>query len=152
MLGKKYRRFAKFCVLEKYLAKGWLNLGRTEYSGRDRLWAGNRLADVYARCAFPEAKALDLQKPFVDVSGGGGASLERILDARAEYGAAMRSVYRDYWPAVRKICIEDEELIIQNPEEKQKLKALFSFNTKVDLCRGLDELIDFYRDWDKGRG
>ncbi len=70
----------------------------------------------------------------------------------------FQETFRQYVKSIRDeeldfdLCIEDEELIIQNPEEKQKLKALFSFNTKVDLCRGLDELIDFYRDWDKGRG
>ena len=144
---KRYRRFAKFTVLEKFLAKGWLRLGGKRYSEKDRIWAGNRLADVYFRCAFPAAQAINPARVFVDVSKGGKEMFDKVLAAREEYFAIMAKIHKDYWPIVRRVCIEDKEPVVVG-EKKLMRKALVSFSLKVDLCRGLDELIDFYREKD----
>lgn len=144
---KKYRRFAKFTVLEKFLAKGWLRLGNSKYSETDRIWVGNRLADVFFRCAFPSAQAINPARVFVDVSKGGKDMFDKVLEARDEYFAIIAAVHDDYWPVVRRVCIEDKEPVVIN-EKKFMRKALVSFSLKVDLCRGLDEIIDFYKEKD----
>lgn len=146
---KKYRRFAKFTVLEKFLAKGWLRFGDCKYSENDRILAGNRLADIYFRCAFPNAQAMNPARIFVDVSKGGKESLEQILDAREEYFEIVASIHKDYWPIVRRVCIEDKEPVVDKSDGAFVRKSLKSFSLKVDLCRGIDELIEFYIKKDK---
>ena len=134
--------YYKMTALEKYLKKGWLAYGNKKYSGQDRYNAGMKLFLDYKLGGFESELSSAMGKIKVDC--GGSHIPEDMLDIRQRYLAAIRGVPEEFWPAVRRVCIEDGELNAGDcPSERRRLEITYSL--KHDLCRGLDRLIEFYR-------
>lgn len=134
-------RVYKQNTLERYAAAGWLDFGREIYTALDRLSAGGRLfADFYLG-GLNAVKAVDMAKIRVD-GGGSVEKTSRRLFHADRYEKAVLCVPAEFWPVVRRVVVEDLPLKAEGSvlDVKRKLYA-----QRVDLCRGLDRLIDFYR-------
>ena len=128
-------------VLQRYYQAGWLDFGNKRYTGEDRLNVGERLARDYYLSHFSDVKSLDLTQEV----RGGVFLLDNVLDSRHRYNQAMRAIPHEFWPLIRKVCIEDEELFDNdNFQESKRQKLYASYLAKVDLSRGLDRLIEHY--------
>ena len=137
--------YYKMTVLEKYLAKGWLDLGNTKYSENDRMRAARRFQKDYEQSCFMTAK-ISSYRERVDSCGKNIEDIEAICKARASYAQALKQVPKEFLEAVYQVCINNKDFeSAQAVSERRKLELSFSF--KRDVCRGLDYLIKFY--WSK---
>lgn len=135
-MAKKY----KLNILEKMAAAGWLDYGNRKYSAVDRLSAGARLWRDFYLGGLTELRANDLGKIKVD-GGGSGKTSDRRLDFRNAYEKACRAVPSEFWQVVRQVVVEDKPLKAEGSERQVKYEL---YRQRVDLCRGLDRLIEHY--------
>ena len=78
----------------------------------------------------------------VDGRKGFGSS-PIINEAEGRYVEAIKSIPAEFWPMVRKICVEENEL--QAPlSMSERQKTYFYYLCRIDLCRGLDRLTEHY--------
>lgn len=133
-------RCYKFNTLERYADAGYLDGG--PFSVTDRVSAGGRLfADAYLG-GLVSVRATDLSRIRVDGCGKFEEGNRRLYHQDC-YEKAMAAVPPEFWPAVRRVCIEDEPLKALGMRLFVK-KELYSL--RKDLCRGLDRLVIFYRE------
>lgn len=133
-------RCYKLNTLERYADAGYLDYG--SFSVVDKVSAGNRLfADAYLGGVMQFGIA-DISRIRVDGRGKFEESNNRLYHQDC-YEKAMAAVPPEFWPAVRKVCVEDKPLSADGPRLFVK-KELHS--QRKDLCRGLDRLISFYKD------
>lgn len=137
---KMGRSVYKMNTLERYATVGYLNFGAKRYTAIDRVGAGKRLYRDFYLSGVQSVGAVDMSKIRVDGMGSIEESSRRLhhLDC---YQKAMAVVPSEFWPVVRRVCLEDKPLKAQGTklDIKRQLYAL-----RVDLCRGLDRLCDFY--------
>ena len=130
----------KMNVLERYAAAGYLDFGAKKYTAVDRVGAGKRLYRDFYLSGVQSVGAIDMSRIRVDGQGNIEETSRRLhhLDC---YQKAMAVVPSEFWPTVRRVCLEDKPLKAQGTklDIKRQLYAL-----RVDLCRGLDRLCDFY--------
>jgi len=135
--------YYKMTVLEKYMRKGWLEYGSRQYSGQDRFAAGEKLVENYMRCRFDNGNNSAWGKERVDGTPLTKEDLDSICRARDRYFAVIRKVPREFWPVVRRVCLENRELEVDdNVAARRKQELMYAL--KQDLCRGLDRLIEVY--------
>lgn len=139
-IGKLYYRMT---VLEKYLHKGWLDFGDRRYTGLDRFQAGEKLAEDYVKCRFAAGRSSDWGKERVDGTPLKSEDLDGVCRARDRYFAVIKAVPKEFWPAVRKVCLENREIAVEE-ELPARRKQEMMFALKQDLCRGLDRLAEVY--------
>lgn len=134
------QRTFKQSVLNRYAEAGYLNFGSNRISARDRVDAGSRLYVDFVLGHIGSVGASDTSKIRVDGQGSFEQSL-KCIHHRDCYNKAMRAVPSEFWPVVRLVCVEDEEIKVTGSviDVKRKLYA-----ARVDLCRGLDRLVQFY--------
>lgn len=137
------KHFYRFCTLEQYARKGWLDFGDKRFTALDRLSAGLRLMKDFYHGHFESVCANDMRK--VKVDGHGNSTLqEEALDARNRYLEAMKAIPAEFWGVTRQVCIEDKPIAANdNGSRTEKLHEAYS--SKKDLCRALDRLIEHYR-------
>lgn len=134
--------YRKLSTLEHYAKAGWLNLGDGRYSALDRVSAGSRLGRDFYLGGLEAVRASDIGKIRVD----GHTVLPLpvlVIEARGRFNKACRSVPREFWPVIHRVCCEDKEIIARGDSERQR-----SHNKYIQvtfLCLGLDRLIDHYR-------
>lgn len=130
-------------VLERYYDKGYLDLPNSCYSAKDRKSVGERLALDYYLGQPQSIKSIDFS--MVKISGGADVLPERRLLYRERYLKAMQAVPREFWPSVRRVCIEDKKLLCDEVVDKSSLKNKNnSYYQKMLLNLGLERLIEFY--------
>lgn len=126
-------------TLQRYGADGYLDLGG-KYSAIDRISAGSQLyVDCYLG-GVNRVGAIDPER--IRVDGGGSAEQStKCMFHFDRYQKAMLSVPLEFRAVVRRVCIEDKPIKASGTalDVKRKLYA-----ARVDLCRGLDRLVDFY--------
>lgn len=130
-------------VLERYYNKGYLDLPNSCYSAEDRKRTGEQLAYDYYM-GFPEhLKSIDLSS--VNIPTTGEKLSEGSMFYRERYLRAMQTVPYEFWPAVRRVCIDDKKLICDEVVDKNSLKNKNnSYYQKMLLNLGLERLIEFY--------
>lgn len=142
LFRKPTTRSYKQSTLERYAAAGWLDYGRQNYTAIDRVSAGNRLYTDFYLGGLIRVGAVDMRRIRVD---GSGALSQSGQDGRLWhqncYNKAVAAVPAEFWPVVRRVCIED--LPIEAFGSVKNVKRVL-YASRVDLCRGLDRLIDFY--------
>lgn len=130
-------------VLEKYYKKGYLDLPCSCYSASDRKKVGEMLALDYYLGLPQHLKSIDFR--MVNIPTTAEIIKETTLFYRERYLAAMKSVPREFWPAVRRVCLEDKKLVCDEVVDKKSLKNKNnSYYQKMLLNLGLERLIDFY--------
>lgn len=130
----------KQSTLQKYALAGYLDFGSKNIAAGDRVSAGCKLCVDYYLGGGEEVKAIDMSKIRVD-GGGNGERTVKCMHHQDMYRKAMKCVPSEFWPVVRRVCIEDKPLNASGSaiDIKRKLYA-----QRVDLCRGLDRLVQFY--------
>lgn len=134
------RSVYKMSVLERYATCGYLELGGKRYTAIDRVGAGKRLYRDFYLSGVQSVGAVDMSKIRVD----GMASIEetaRRMHHLDCYQKAMATVPSEFWPAVRRVCLEDKPLQAEGTRLDVKRQL---YSQRVDLCRGLDRLCDYY--------
>lgn len=134
------KRTFKQSVLNRYADAGYLNYGSDKISACDRVKAGMQLYRDYILGGGDGVKANDIGKIKVD-GGGLGERSVMCLHHLDLYRKAIRVIPSEFLPVVRLVCIEDKEIKFNGSyiDMKRKLYA-----ARVDLCRGLDRLVQFY--------
>ena len=136
-------QFGTAGVLYRYANAGWLDMGDKRYSTEDRVRVAERLYKDFRLSQFSECKAVVIGSVKPEICGD-FTLLDYVLDARTRYQQAMLSIPHEFWPSVRKVCIEDQELFDNDNGESKRQQAYRTYAAKVDLCRGLDRLIEHY--------
>lgn len=134
------------CVLERYYENGYLDFKTTRrYTALSRCSYGMRLAADFQIGGHGKVIATDCSKIRVD-GGTQRKETDRQLYHQQRYNRAMASVPKEFRAVIRHVCIEDKP-IADNDNElilSARRRAEWNFSGKIDLCRGLDRLIDFY--------
>jgi hypothetical protein len=130
-------------VLQKYFEKGYLDLPMSCYSAEDRKKAGELIAQDYFLGFKQQLKSIDFEA--VNIRGTGDNGQEGQMFHRDRYLNAMKSVPYEFWPSVRRVCIEDKKLICDKVVDKNSIKNKNnSYYQKMLLNLGLERLIEFY--------
>ena len=132
--GKIY----KLSILEIWYKRGYLDFEKSKYSSDERLRCGLRLLNDFQIISRANLHSGYIQNTKIDNSN----QLQSIslLNAMSRYNRAIKSVPSEFWPIVRKICIEDTEQVFPK-EMSERQKAYLSYLNRIDLCRGLDRII-----------
>ena len=136
---KRNGKILKLSVLEIWHSKGFLDYTPSKYSADERLNCGLRLAlDAYIinRDNLHSSHRLNTK-----IDNNNNTQSAAILEAMQRYNRAIRSVPAEFWPIVRLVCIEDRDLVAPI-ELSERHKSHFYYMNRVDLCRGLDRIID----------
>lgn len=133
--GGKYYRYN---TLERYAAQGVLDGGR--YSSADRLSAGQRLYRDYYLSRIESVSANDVRKVKVDGCGDYNQSVASLA-AADRFRKAIKAIPAEFWPYVRRVCLNDEPL---STKEKGRKRLYDRYHAKYMLRLGLDRLVDFY--------
>lgn len=139
---KKKRVYFKMSVLEKYVEKGWLDYGDKRYRSNDRIKAAERLQSDFENSRFMASGSI-WSREKVDNCGKNTDDIEAVCQARERYLAAAKSVPHEFWFAVQKVCLQNEDLEADK-EIAGRRRTDTVYALKCDLCRGLDRLIKFY--------
>lgn len=131
----------RLSVIENYFEKGFLSFF-PGYTPDERLAAAKRLHADYIRGAVPDLGAIDPARIRVDGSAN-GADSEKVLFYRDLFNKAVRSIPAEFFPVIRRVCLEDKELKAGKGGGRYARYNEF-YAAKKDLCRGLDRLVKFY--------
>ena len=105
------------------------------------LLAGAYLHKDFIDGEIGKVATTDYEKVRVDCSPMNGYS-EKIINARIKYYKAIRMIPREFQSVVRKVCCDDEEVLIYGGKwKKQQLKYHAIEMLKLGLCR----LVRYYR-------
>lgn len=134
------RPIQKLSTLEVYETKGYLDYGDQKYTSMDRVAVGKKLYRDYYLGGLVTVQAVDPGKIKVDGCGSlVGAEKKDFHESR--YHKAMAIIPAEFREVVRLVVIEDKPIKVIG-SDRQVNKELFL--KRVDLCRGLDRLLDFY--------
>ena len=139
---KTPRGIYKLTVLEQIYRKGRLEYGQDTFGSQDRLRAGEKLASDYEKSHLNTINSYWRNEK---IDNGNSNRFDTDINyIRSRYLTAVRAIPHEFWPAVRKICIENKIPDFDNIlSSRRKTEALFLWY--CDLCRGLDRLIEHYR-------
>ncbi len=142
--GYKKRKgggYYKQSVIEKYFDWGYLDLPDSKFSAADRLQAGQWLCRDFYLGNYNNMQSIQLGK----IPTGLRIGRDDALYYRDSYIQAMKAIPSEFWPYVRKVCIEDKDL---KPDKKIISTSLLSkqnsYHQKMLLCLGLERLVKFY--------
>ena len=138
----------KKSLISKYYNLGYLNQryyidGQyyQPYSAEDRLQAATVFYGDYLLWRNGRVKSIDASIPKVDGGVMSGLDLTIGFD---RFRRALRCVSKVYLGVVYKIVIEEKNIKPKaNMSSREKL--YFSDEIKTLLCRGLDELVSYYK-------
>ncbi len=140
-LIKKGNSIYRQTLLEIFHAKGWLFYEESKYSEDERLKYGLLfMADCYKTFKSNNHSSVSITGKIDKVSH---LNREMFMDAAKRYRMAIRNIPSEFWPIVRKICIEEIEP--QPPKHySERQKSYFYHQFRIDLCRGLDRIVEVY--------
>lgn len=135
-------------LIETYFKRGYLNQRYYEngdyyqpYSAEDRLRAANLFYEDYMGWKGAKVKSIDLSIPKVDGGKGGFGDMALGID---RFRKALRVISKANLCVVYKIVIEDKDIKPKNTFSMRE-KLYFSDEIRSLLCRGLDELVSYYK-------
>lgn len=140
-LIRKNGRIFKLSVLEVWYKKGYLDYNLSKYSANDRLEFGLRLALDFQIINRANLRSGCLHNIKIDNMSPTQSS--SLLNALHRYNSVIRSIPSEFWPIIRRICIEDKDLLFPKTMSERQ-KNYYSYLNRIDLCRGLDRVIDAY--------
>lgn len=148
VLKKRYAKnsnviIGRKTVLDSYYERGYLDLPSSCYSSEDRKKVGEMLAKDYYFGLPQNLKSIDFSS--VNIPTTGEIMSESRQFYRERYLRAMQSVPHEFWPSVRRVCLEDKKLICDELVDKNSLRNKNnSYHQKMLLNLGLERLIGFY--------
>ena len=130
-------------VLEKYFKRGYLELPHSRFSAEDRKRAGEMLAGDFYRGQYKNIRALQIYADHIPTTGTWDEDF--AIYYREKYFAAVKSIPREFWPSVRRVCIEDKMLKCEAEVSGSRLKNKNSiYFQKMLLNMGLERLVEHY--------
>ncbi len=129
-------------VLERYYRNGYLDMINSQFNGLDRKTVGELLAKDYFLGNFDSIKGMLWYRDKISTTGE--YSREQALYYKERYLRAMKQVPEEFWPTVRRVCIEDLPLEGSFPPEQLMMNKYSVYHQKILLNHGLDRLIYFY--------
>jgi len=125
-------------LLEQLYDKGWLNYPASKFSSDARLRAGLLLMYNYQIIQKANLHSGYIFNNKIDNS----QSLQSKMynDSLNFYRHCLRSVPAEFWQIVRKICIEEKMPVFSDNLSERQISHL-KYLYHIDLCRGLDRLI-----------
>lgn len=130
-------------VLQRYCERGFLDLPHSKFSAEDRKKAGEMLAFDFYMGQYQNIQAVQIRCCHIPTTGN--EVYENRLFYRDRYLRAMKYVPREFWPSVRRVCVEDKILKSEAGECSTQLQYRNStYFQKMLLNLGLERLIEFY--------
>ena len=138
---KKEGKIRKLSILEIWYSKGYLEYDKSRYDSRERLKYGLKLALDYQIINRANLRSSYINNSRIDKTGQ--YQSVALFESMDRYNKALRAIPTEFWPIVRRICIEDNDIILpKNLSERQK--SYIFYLSRIDLCRGLDRVISEY--------
>lgn len=129
-------------VLDRYYSCGYLDMLDNQFNGHDRKMVGEMLAKDYYLGCYDKVKSVCLCQTNIPTTGE--YDREHTMFYRERYLRAMKTVPEEFWPAVRRVCVEDLPLVGHYPQEQTIMNTHDVYHQKMLLNHGLDYLIYFY--------
>lgn len=130
-------------VLQKYYQHGYLDLPQSRFSAEDRKKAGEMLAYDFYRGQYKNIRAVQLYADHIPTTGN--QEQELAMYYRNRYIQAVKGIPHEFWPAVRRVCIEDKVLKSEDHIVGGRLKNKNNiYFQKMLLNLGLERLIEYY--------
>lgn len=136
-------------LLKRYYISGWLDkkyfvaLKYLQlYSPEDRYWAGKLFYADYLNWKKGTLSARDYEKTLVD--GGMVASDWAVCHASEAFRRVLRHLSKQSLTILHKIVLEEQDVLAPKSLPSRE-RSYFNHEIKVQLCRGLDELVVFYK-------
>lgn len=126
-------------VLEIYEQRGWLDKISSRWSGKDRLDVGTWIRNIHEKSGLGKVSAIDYTKERVDCSLNLHAGINENMEAL--FFKATKFIPKEFRESVIKVCCDNEYLKASGKTINEK-KADRHLQI-VDLCRGLDYLVEF---------
>jgi len=135
-------------LIIKYYRLGYLNQRYyingdyyQPYSAEDRLQAATSFYSDYLCWKNARLTSVDLSIPKVD---GGCKNISDMTIGFESFRKALKNISKVYLGVVYKIVIEEVD-IKPNSKMSSREKLYFADEIKSLLCRGLDELVSYYK-------
>lgn len=142
-IKNKDGKYCRDCVLDKYYRRGYLDLPNSRFSAEDRKRVGERLALDYYLGLCNNIHTPQLYDVNIPTTGDYGK--EKSLYYRECYLNAVKSIPYEFWNSVRRVCIENKELVGDDDPKKKSLRNKNCvYYQKMMLNLGLDRLVKYY--------
>ena len=127
-------------ILQMYYEAGYLGIIKSRFSPEDRKTAGEMLAKDYYMGNYGNLHAARFMQ--ISIQTTGEWTLEKALFFKERYLRAIKTLPAEFWPIVRRVCVED--LPIVSDEATEMMRKYKIYHQKMLLNYGLDRLICFY--------
>lgn len=125
-------------LIEQLYEKGWLEYRRSRFDSKSRLQVALKLMYNYQIIKRANLHSGYIFNNKIDSS----ITLESHMysDAVNYYRQCLRAVPAEFWGIVRRICLE-EKLPVISQDLSERQQAYLNYLYRIDLCRGLDRLL-----------
>lgn len=130
----------KLTVLEIYQKRGWLDNKKSMWSASDRVGVGLQLRDIREQAGLGAMSAIDYEKERVDCSIKMAGSHRET--AESLYFKATGFIPKEFRYTVINVCCDNRYIKAQGVTNQEIMSDRHL--QIIDLCRGLDYLIEFF--------
>lgn len=129
----------KLTVLEIYQQKGWLNRVNSRWSADDRVNSGIWLRNIHEKAGLGKISAINYEKERIDCS----------MKPQSEFAQQNEVLFfkitsyipKEFRQLVIDVCCDDKRLKARGKTINEKKNDRYL--KIVDLCRGLDYVVEF---------
>lgn len=133
----------KKTVLQRYFEEGYLELPDSQFTAEDRRTAGESLAQDYYLGNYNSMQTARWRD--VAIASTGEYTRELALYFKERYLRAIKTIPAEFWPTVRRVCIDDLPVASDKYRPIQSILHKHEiYHQKMLLNLGLERLIYFY--------
>lgn len=133
----------KKTVLQRYYEEGYLDMPENRFTAKDRRTAGEMLVKDYYLGSYDSLRTARWK--IVAIASTGEYTREHALFFKERYLRAIKTVPAEFWPTVRRVCIDDLPVEgIKGISDRSSLYKHEIYHQKMLLNFGLNRLIYFY--------
>lgn len=127
-------------ILQMYYEAGYLDIIKSRFTPEDRKTAGEMLAQDYFLGNYDSLQTARLKQ--LNIRTTSEWTREQALFFKERYLRAIKTLPAEFWPIVRRVCVEDLPILSDEPTEMMRKYKIY--HQKILLNYGLDRLIFFY--------
>lgn len=133
----------KKTILQRYFEEGYLEMPGSRFTAEDRRTAGESLAQDYYLGNYDSMQTAHWRA--VAIASTGEYTRELALYFKERYLRAIKTVPSEFWPTVRRVCIDDLPVTSDKCRTVQSILYKHEiYHQKMLLNLGLERLICFY--------
>ena len=133
----------KKTTLQRYFEEGYLEMPGSRFTAEDRRTVGDLLAQDYYLGNYDSMQTSRWR--IVAISSYGDYTREQALYFKERYMRAIKTIPAEFWPVVRRVCIEDLPVTSDKYHPVQSVMHKHEiYHQKMLLNLGLERLIQFY--------